>query len=165
MIAYNIGASALRTGQTALDVIGQNIANANTPGYDAQNVSLISQVTGTQGNGVSVAQVTRSTDNAVQDSIYQSNGDSALLASRLSTQQQAQSLVDPGSDAIDTQLTTLFNNITQLTSNPSSAAQQAVVVSSAQSLRSSSTPWQRILLSNKRDLDRRFNKPLARLTS
>ena len=54
-----IGLSALRSSQVGLDVISQNIANANTPGYHRQNVHLESlnvNLFRTQriGSGVSV---------------------------------------------------------------------------------------------------------------
>ena len=39
-IGLNIGLRALISSQSSLDVIGQNLANANTPGYSRQRVQL-----------------------------------------------------------------------------------------------------------------------------
>jgi flagellar hook-associated protein 1 FlgK len=62
--ALNIGARALTTNLTALQVIGHNIANANTDGYSRQSVQTQSagyQKLGGQyfGKGVELAAVTR----------------------------------------------------------------------------------------------------------
>jgi len=37
---FSIGVSALQASQRAMDVLGNNIANANTPGYHRQVVQL-----------------------------------------------------------------------------------------------------------------------------
>jgi len=134
MNAYSIGLSALQAGQQALEVIGQNVANANTPGYSRQEASLVSQGNGSILEGVSVAQVLQSSDTPLQAAIYQSAGASSLLSTRLSNQQAAQSAIAPGSNGINTLLSNLFSSITELTSNPGNATQQGVVVATASSL-------------------------------
>jgi flagellar hook-associated protein 1 FlgK len=63
----NIGSRAMSASYAALQVTGNNIANANTPGYSRQKVELqtsFSQQTGAGffGKGVDVATVTRSHD-------------------------------------------------------------------------------------------------------
>ena len=67
MGALNIGANALTTNLAALQVIGHNIANVNTPGYSRQNVQL--ETAGYQkfgngyfGKGVNIATIERSHD-------------------------------------------------------------------------------------------------------
>ena len=39
-IGLNTGLKALLTAQASLDIIGHNVANANTPGYSRQHVGL-----------------------------------------------------------------------------------------------------------------------------
>ena len=39
-VAFNLGIEGLLAAQTALDTVGHNLANANTPGYSRQNVLL-----------------------------------------------------------------------------------------------------------------------------
>src|ERR1700756_5654682 len=61
---FSIGTSALTAAYTALETTGNNIANANTPGYSRQIVDFTAQVeTGLSGNyigqGVAVQSVTR----------------------------------------------------------------------------------------------------------
>jgi len=70
--ALSIGATSLLAQQKAIDVISQNIANANTPGYSRQRAELVSampdHVAGRDfGNGISVANVRRSVDAALTD--------------------------------------------------------------------------------------------------
>jgi len=40
MAGYEIGISGIRTAQRALDIIGNNIANAATEGYHRQDIDL-----------------------------------------------------------------------------------------------------------------------------
>ena len=59
------GVTGLLSFQTALDTISNNISNVNTPGYSEQTASLVTNPAtptnnGWIGNGVSVANVTRS---------------------------------------------------------------------------------------------------------
>ena len=63
-MSFNIGVTSLLSNQAALQVVGHNIANANTPGFSRQTVSF-QQVPGQQfgigyfGRGVQVAGVER----------------------------------------------------------------------------------------------------------
>ena len=64
MIGYSIGLSALTASQEAIDVAGQNISNANTPGYHRQTADLrASQPTLEDnlsiGTGVTVTDISR----------------------------------------------------------------------------------------------------------
>ena len=71
----DIGASALRAAQQMLDTAAHNVANASTPGYSRQVVSLVesppytypafnrSGLPGQVGSGVTVAAITRVRDN------------------------------------------------------------------------------------------------------
>src|SRR5689334_19670300 len=61
---FSIGTSGLTAAYTALQTTGNNIANANTPGYSRQIVDFAAQVsTGLSGSyvgeGVEVASITR----------------------------------------------------------------------------------------------------------
>ena len=63
----NIGQRALMANYAALQVTGNNVANANTPGYSRQSIELataFSQQTGNGffGKGVDVTTVTRAHD-------------------------------------------------------------------------------------------------------
>ena len=67
-IGMNIGLRALLTNQSSLDVIGQNLANANTPGYSRQRVQLGASGSVMRhglgfGTGVDASMIGRSVDN------------------------------------------------------------------------------------------------------
>lgn len=88
--AMNIGRTALATSQTAIQVIGNNVANAATPGYSRQLVSL-SPLAGqrmgnsTLGMGVSIGGVRRQVDDALQGRLWTSLGQEGAASERLST--------------------------------------------------------------------------------
>ena len=39
-VSLNIGLKALLTAQSALDTVGHNVSNANTPGYSRQSLQV-----------------------------------------------------------------------------------------------------------------------------
>ena len=89
-IGLNIGLKALLTSQSALDTIGHNISNANTPGYSRQNLQLSNapsvRLRGLiQGNGVQADVVTRTVDELLNKRLLQQT--SAL--ERLGTRHQS----------------------------------------------------------------------------
>ncbi|MBI1275721.1 flagellar hook-associated protein FlgK [bacterium] len=65
-LALNNALSSLRVNQSALNVLSQNISNANTPGYSRQNLQLESQYVNNSGAGVKIADVTRNVDQYLQ---------------------------------------------------------------------------------------------------
>lgn len=75
--AFQIGRSALTASQLGLQVAGNNLANAATPGYSRQVISFSpasSQVFGNGisiGRGVTVDSVRRQVDSALQARLYQ----------------------------------------------------------------------------------------------
>ncbi|MEJ5944044.1 flagellar hook-associated protein FlgK [Pseudokineococcus basanitobsidens] len=89
----SIALSSLQTQRRAMDVAGQNVANAATPGYTRQRVdtaaiagpraSLSDGVRGwTTGSGVTVTQVARLTDRLAAGRLEVATGDAALASAR-----------------------------------------------------------------------------------
>lgn len=89
----SIALSSLQTQRRAMDVAGQNIANAATPGYTRQRVetspiagpraSLSDGVRGwTTGSGVQVTQVARLADRLASSRLETATGDAALAGAR-----------------------------------------------------------------------------------
>ncbi len=78
-----IGLSGLLAAQRALQTIGHNIANVNTPGYTRQVVSLVASTPDTSpagpiGSGVTIAQIQRIKDDLLDSQI---NNSSSLFGS------------------------------------------------------------------------------------
>ena len=132
MNAFPIGTSAISTGQRALDLIGQNLANATTPGYHRQAVNLVSRVTGgVQGTGVDVASITRYTAAPVRTAILTGNAAQGALDARLDTRRQIESTLGTGTGGIADGINSFFNQVEQLTSRPDSTAARRPIVAAA----------------------------------
>jgi len=139
--------SGLLAEQQALDVTGNNIANANTEGYTRESATLQSNLPitipatnpttgqGAQlGTGVSVANIAR-VRNTYLDAQYRAQNSALSGASTQSEElAQAQSAFnEPSSAAIASQLSTFWNAWSNLADSPTSeAAKQAVVAAGEQ---------------------------------
>lgn len=138
MNAFSIGLSALQAGQTTLDLVGQNLANATTAGYHRQTVNLVSNTTpgviGNPGTGVDVASITRYTSPPTQTAILQGNANQASTTTQMGIAQQVQTILTAGDGGIGASLEDFFNQVTQLTSNPGDPGVRTALVSSASTL-------------------------------
>lgn len=90
MANFSIGLSGLNAAQVALDVIGNNVANAATEGYHRQRVDLTPSSVGQSGgqafaSGVDVAGVTRMIDGLLERAILGQESSHAQVAQELST--------------------------------------------------------------------------------
>ena len=105
MDGFSIGLSAIQAGQSNLNVIGQNLANATTPGYNQETVNLVNQSTNGVGTGVDVASITRYTAPPLQTAILQGNADEANSTAQLGIQQQVQTAITAGGTSTSTFVT------------------------------------------------------------
>lgn len=133
--ALQIGRSGLVASQAGIQVAGNNMANASTPGYTRQVVNL-APARGEQigrgqfiGRGVDLMQITRQVDVALQnrlrDAISQQQGsviDQRFLASIESLQNE---LTD---NDLSTLLSEFFNSFSELANSPLDNAVRTVVV-------------------------------------
>jgi len=72
--ALNLAASSLKTQQKAIDVVSNNIANVNTPGYSRQTSQLVTLTPDKLGNlnfgrGVNLSSISRSVDSIVNQAL------------------------------------------------------------------------------------------------
>jgi flagellar hook-associated protein 1 FlgK len=148
-----LGAQALNAQQLAIQTIGNNLSNVNTPGYARQRANLVETDTmltgsGEQGTGVSVSDIesVRSTllDGLVQQSLG-SQGYADDQASLTSTVQTALgenftststtgSASTTSSGAIQTALSNFFTSLQSLAASPSDSTTRQEVVQDATSL-------------------------------
>jgi flagellar hook-associated protein 1 FlgK len=132
MSALSIGLSGLQVAQTLLDLTGQNITNANTPGYHNQVADLAEIGDGTQvGAGVQITNISRNTDQSLQDAVNNSSSASNSAQTQLSGLNQLQTYLATGSGTLHDSLVSLFSDLETLSANPGSATQSAVVISDA----------------------------------
>jgi flagellar hook-associated protein FlgK len=135
MNAFTIGTSALLAGQSGLDVVGQNIANAATPGYHRQSLKLSNRVTGdTRGTGVDVATITRFTAAPVRTAILSGNSEQAAFETRFAIRRQVETTLGTGEGGIADQLGSFFNQVEQLTARPDNPGARRPLIAAASDL-------------------------------
>jgi flagellar hook-associated protein 1 FlgK len=152
--ALYIGLSAIQAGQTDMEVIGQNISNANTTGYHLETPNYVATANGgVIGTGVDIASISRITDAPVETAILQGNAAQSSTNAQLSIAQQIQTILTAGgtttgnvigandnsgsnNSSIGSSLTSFFDQVAQLTSNPNNLSQASTVISQASTLAS-----------------------------
>lgn len=139
MSLFTVGVSALDTSQNVINLIGNNLANANTPGYHNQ-VADLTEAYPTQianlsvGSGVQIADTRRILDNPLETAITNHTFSLANTTAQLNTLQQVQTELSPSSGSIGNDIEQFFNDVNHLATNPSDTTQRSVVVGDAQNL-------------------------------
>jgi flagellar hook-associated protein 1 FlgK len=144
--ALETGSRALQASQVALEVIGNNTANINTPGYSRQVVALNETDPYTQpdsnptkpgqlGTGVTVASINRVRDQFIDKRIWDATSQQASIASLKDTLGQVETAYgEPSTTGIGQQMTDLFNSFSDLSADPSNSAIRSTVQNKAESL-------------------------------
>ena len=117
-------------------LIGNNIANAATPGYAAESVSQVAADAGGTGIGARLGTVGRSVDAVLQSDLFVQNGNVAALQAQATALQPidaAEGAPGSGSD-IASLLGNLGDQFAALLTDPGSATQQGAVVTAAATL-------------------------------
>jgi len=138
-MTFSTGLSSLRAHQTALSVIGNNIANASTEGYRRQEVLFAEnpsvEIQGlTIGTGVSIAEIRSAGSAALEQALIGNDSEGAMLNVRLATAEQIESLFVPGTGTLQERAEELFLNLERLSALPADASMRSSVVHSAVSL-------------------------------
>ncbi|MDA8333844.1 MAG: flagellar hook-associated protein FlgK [Peptococcaceae bacterium] len=142
----NLADTAIQTATQDINVTGQNIANAATPGYteevpqntatDPYTVPMLNNpVPGQVGTGVEVKQITRSVDPWVNQQV--NNSDSILsywknLTDQLQVAQTA--FQEPTPNGLQSAMDNFFNSWQTLSEDPTNMGARATVVNDAQEL-------------------------------
>jgi len=109
-VALNLGIEGLLAAQTALDTVGHNLANGNTPGYSRQNVLLAAAPAvriGNRlvGNGVRAEQVLSIRDLLVDQRILVQRSAVGRLGTTSSGLADVESLFgEPGDGSLSSKL-------------------------------------------------------------
>jgi len=138
-----IGLSGLQAQQSALNVVGNNIANVNTPGYTREVAGMTSNPSQVQGqnyfgSGVSLDSVTSVRDKFLELQLTQATSAQAKY-NTLSTGVSVVSstLGDSTSSGLAAQIQSFFQGFQTLAANPGNSAALTSVVGNAQSMISS----------------------------
>ena len=136
----NIGLSGLQASQSALDVIGHNIANINTPGYSRQEVSLETNKAvpsgGLQyGTGVNVSGILGVRDKFLDMQITQALGSQSGSNTRYKgIEGVASAFQEDGVSGLNTQIQQYFTSLQQLAARPEDGALRNNLVGTAQTM-------------------------------
>jgi flagellar hook-associated protein 1 FlgK len=148
----SIGSSALMAYQTALDVVSQNIANANTPGYvrqavNLQNIGSAALPSSAGGDGVEVQSVQNLSDQFVQQQLVSDSSSYNYINTFQTYSSQVDSALSSSSTGLSTPLQNFFTAVNSLSSTPTSSATRQALLSSAQTLSSTFNSLQQQLAS------------------
>ena len=129
----NIGQRALMANYAALQVTGNNVANANTPGYSRQTVQLataFSQQTGNGffGKGVDVTTVTRAHDDFLTREAATSASLAAADDARNTELQKLETVFPTGQDGLGYAASQVFNAFVDVSNKPQDTAARQVVL-------------------------------------
>jgi flagellar hook-associated protein 1 FlgK len=170
MSLFTVGVSALDVAQNALNMIGNNLANANTPGYHEQVMDL-TEAYPTQignnsvGSGVQIADTRRIIDNPLETAITNQTFALANTTAQLNTLQQMQTNLTPSSGSIGDDIEQFFNDVNQLATNPSDTTQRTVVIDDAQNLATTFNSLSASLTQIQNGLDSQLNNGVSDINS
>ncbi|MBX9678260.1 MAG: flagellar hook-associated protein FlgK [Gemmataceae bacterium] len=136
MSSLNIGLSALRVTQRQLELVGQNIANANTPGYRRKEAILESAPGGSAdaGLGVSIKEIRRLSNDLLENAIVRNNSEASDVATQSSYMNQVETLLAPGQGSLQDLVEKFFNEAQRLSSRPDDLTQRRVTLNLADQL-------------------------------
>jgi flagellar hook-associated protein 1 FlgK len=138
----NIAQSAMMAQEAAMEVIGQNIANAQTPGYSRQTLALkastpVTTPNGVLGTGVAIQGITRSRDTLLDQQYRNQSGTASSYQERSTLLGQIQTVYgEPSTTGLANTMDSFFNSWSELASNPADASAKAVVQQSGAQLAS-----------------------------
>ena len=129
----NIGASALSNNSRALDTIGHNIANVNTPGYSRQSVvqnSIPGQKTGAGfiGKGVETYTVLRQYNELLNRQSVAASAASAADTARYQSIKQMQEVYTGGDSGLGAAINGVFSAFGDVANAPTDATARNVVL-------------------------------------
>lgn len=139
--ALDIGQSGIRTAQAALQVTGNNLANASTPGYHRETAALSPTVDQQiqqgiyLGTGVQIDQVQRQINQALESRLRTATADQSGSGVRQNLLNQIESIESSYSgSSLSDRLTKFFNQWSQLANNPQDTSQRNLVAQQGASL-------------------------------
>ena len=144
--ALNVMAGALDADQEALNVVANNVANANTPGYteekpDWQQNAPIAVGGVLVGDGVTETGATSQRDRVLEERLDQQQQLASASGTRLTALNNIQALFTPDSGSsgstagdIGSDITSFFDSFSSLETDPTNNALREQVLSSASTL-------------------------------
>lgn len=174
----NIARRALQTQQRSLDVMGHNIANANTPGYSRQVATqtatppytfpsrLMPTTAGQVGTGVTVSAITRLRDDFIEMQMRHETESSGRWDARKHALNQIELLLmEPSDYSLRDSMDKFWESLQVLHVNPESDAARAVVRERALSLAETFQHLDKQLTDLRADLDHLVTVDVAKINN
>lgn len=126
--------NALRAQQIGLQVVGQNIANANTPGYIREEVRLAPAATQQLGGlllgmGVQVVSVNQKIDQFLEERLRQATADQTGSDVQKQTYLQLEALINELSDTdLSSSLNNFFDSVSEVLNKPDDVSTRNLAV-------------------------------------
>ena len=139
---FGISVSALQAFQAAINVAGNNIANASTPGYAKESINLTTatpQASGaiSIGNGVVISGVSRSFNQATADQLNASQSSLGQLNAMQTYSSQIDNLVGVTAGGLSTAVQSFYSAWSDVANSPASTATRQALIGKAQSVAAS----------------------------
>jgi len=164
--SFQIGRSALTAAQLGVQVTGNNLANAATPGYSRQVADLRAArgggggIESRIGSGVRVADVRRALDEAVQARLQATISDQSAAQTTLDVFSQLESMLGELTDHdLGSELNAFFNTWSEAANQSGS---QAIVVQQGEQLAQAIHRLRSDLLAQRGQIDQQLNGIVAR---
>src|SRR5262245_16066943 len=135
--SLSIATSALTAYRTGLDVVGQNIANVNTPGYVRRTVTLAERApiaALSPGNGVDVVAVQANRSELIDGRIGHEQAGLAHDSALLDGLKEIESAIGAPGTSLDADLDAFFTSFSQLATDVTSSSARDSVVRQGQTL-------------------------------
>ena len=134
-----IGTSALLSTQRALDTIGHNVANVNTPGYSRQRVELAARLpqtfsSGFIGTGVDITGITRSYDQFLTGELRTSSSGYSESSTLAALSNGLDNLLADQNSGLSPVLGSFFAAMQGAANDPTSLAARGALLGEADSL-------------------------------
>ncbi|HZV64267.1 MAG TPA: flagellar hook-associated protein FlgK [Telluria sp.] len=138
----NVGKTGLLAAQVALTTAGNNIANANVPGYSRQVVVQSTAPTqdygyGFIGSGTQVAEIKRFSDEFLNSQVRSAQASTSALDSFNAQISQIDNMLADPTAGLSPALQNFFNGVQDVASNPNSDASRQALLSTGDSLAAS----------------------------
>jgi len=135
MFGLSIGLSSLAVNQRLMELAGQNIANAQTPGYHRQVGLLAGRIVGlSTGVGVELTQVLQARSGLLETAIRANTTETSHAAARMDVLRQIETLLTPGPGSVLDLTAKFFNQLEELGGRPADLALRRGVLNTAVSL-------------------------------
>lgn len=138
--ALRLGSNALQANQIAMQVVGQNIANSNTPGYIREETVLVPAPAVRMGNlvlglGVRVDAVIQKIDRFLEERLRGAISEQVSAETQESVYSQLEQLVGEFTDTdISTAMTRFFNSISEVLNQPENVSVRNLAILNARTL-------------------------------